>query len=216
MPHPPASRDPSWAIVDASFVAAAHQLAQLPPAEEPELAFAGRSNVGKSSLMNAALGRRRLVRTSGTPGCTRAVALFGARARDGAVFSLVDLPGYGFAKRSKAERAAWARLVEGYLIERAALRAVVVLVDARHGPTDDDLALMEFIGTRSSSAPELIVVATKLDKVQKSRRRATLQKLEGTIGRPVIGASAVTGQGVEALWKKLRAAVAVAEPEPPA
>ena len=216
MPQSPSSRDPSWSIVEADFVAAAHQLAQLPPADRPELAFAGRSNVGKSSLMNAALGRRRLVRTSSTPGCTRAVALLSARARDGAEFSLLVLPGYGFAKRSKAERAAWARLVEGYLVERAALRAVVVLIDARHGPTDDDLRLMEFIRTRSHSAPELIVVATKLDKVQKSRRRATLQKLDRTIGRSAIGASAVTGQGVDALWEALRQAVAAAPSQAPA
>lgn len=207
MPASRPSSPPPWAIVDASFVAAAQKLPQLPPAEGPELAFAGRSNVGKSSLLNAALGRRRLVRTSSTPGCTRAVAFFHARARDGALFRLVDLPGYGFAKRSKAERNAWARLVEGYLTERAALRAVVLLVDARHGPTADDARLLEFIATRARAQPERIVVATKLDKVPKSRRRAALRKLEQAVGQRIIGASAVTGEGVEALWLALRRAV---------
>ncbi|MBW2529170.1 MAG: YihA family ribosome biogenesis GTP-binding protein [Deltaproteobacteria bacterium] len=202
-----AQRGGSWEIVAAEFVAAAHALPQLPEAGGPELAFAGRSNVGKSSLMNRALGRRRLVRTSSTPGCTRTVAFFSARARDGEEFSLVDLPGYGFAKRSKAERSAWAKLVEGYLLGRTALRAVVVLVDARHGPTDDDRRLIEFVMGRARAEPVVIPVATKLDKVPKSRRRSMLQKLERALAQPVIGASAVTGEGVAELWTALRRVV---------
>jgi GTP-binding protein len=195
-----------WAIVDASFVAAAKKVAELPPEGGAELAFAGRSNVGKSSLMNLLLGRRRLVRTSTTPGCTRQLAFFRARARDGGSFLLVDLPGYGYAKRSKGERHSWARLVEEYLGTRSALRAVVVLLDARQGVTDTDAQLLEFIDRRAQARPRVIVVATKADKLQKSRQRAELDALARATGRELIAASAVSGQGAEALWRALREA----------
>src|SRR5690606_23305020 len=115
----------------AEFEAAAQAPEQLPPPLGVEVAFAGRSNVGKSSLMNALMERRKLVRTSSTPGCTRAINFCKARARDGAELRLVDLPGYGYAKRSKTERNQWARMIESYLAERDHLRAVVMLVDAR-------------------------------------------------------------------------------------
>jgi len=201
-----------WAIVDASFVAASKTLAELPPEQGPELAFAGRSNVGKSSLLNLLLGRRRLVRTSTTPGCTRQLAFFHARARDGRAFLLVDLPGYGYAKRSKGERRSWARLVEDYLGTRAALRAVVVLLDARHGVTDTDAQLLELLDTGARARPHVIVVATKADKLQKSRQRAAIDALERAAGRKLIATSAVSGQGVEAIWRALRAATDASAP----
>ncbi len=198
-----------WRIVDAAFVAAAQAYDQLPPPLGVELAFAGRSNVGKSSLMNALTERKKLVRTSSTPGCTRQLNFFEARARDGAVFRLVDLPGYGYAKRSKAERALWADLIEAYLAEREVLAAVVVLVDARRGLGDDDVQLMDFVRARRPPRPELIVVATKIDKVPRSKQKAVLAKL----GARVIGASALTGEGIEALWRRLRAAAHVGAPD---
>jgi len=195
-----------WAIVEASFVAAAQTTSALPAPEGAELAFAGRSNVGKSSLMNMLLGRRRLVRTSNTPGCTRQVAFFRARARDGALFQLVDLPGYGYARRAKSERVAWARLCEDYLAGREVLRAVVLLVDARLGPTETDRALLAFLETRARSKPRVVVVATKIDKLPPSRRRAEVGAIGRALGLPVVGASALTGEGAEDIWRSLRAA----------
>jgi GTP-binding protein len=202
-----------WEIVDASFAAGAAALSELPPVMGAELAFAGRSNVGKSSLMNTLLGRKRLVRTSSTPGCTRKISFFRARSRDGAVLWLVDLPGYGYAERSKGERAAWARLIEGYLERRDSLRAVVVLIDVRQGLTDADAQLVRFLESGTAAKPRIILVATKLDKVPKSQQRAHLAKLKAATAWPVIGASAETGEGAAEIWRQLReAALAAAGP----
>lgn len=179
-------------IVDASFVAAAgvslsagrDQAAaghtQLPAPAMAEVAFAGRSNVGKSSLINTLVDRRGLVRTSATPGSTRQINLFEARARDGAVFHLVDLPGYGFTRRSKAEQQLWAALIEGYLRERVTLAAVVLLVDARRGLQPDDVELIRFVESARNPARRpvrVILVATKIDKLPSSSRKSVLQKL---------------------------------------
>jgi GTP-binding protein len=200
-----------WAIVEASFVAAAQAASQLPPQLGVELAFAGRSNVGKSSLLNALMGRRNLVRTSSTPGCTRQINFFEARARDGAAFRLVDLPGYGYAKRSKDERAIWAQLIETYLAERDWLRAVVLLVDARRGLEPEEADLITFVQARGKKRrAEVIVVATKIDKVQKSQHAAAVARLRQSLGHTAIAVSAVTGEGIDRLWQALRRAALVA------
>jgi GTP-binding protein len=199
-------RPQPWQIVEAEFMAAAQAPAQLPPPLELEVAFAGRSNVGKSSLMNAMMDRRRLVRTSSTPGCTRAINFFRARARDGAHFRLVDLPGYGYAKRSKSERSAWGDLIESYLLTRDPLRAVTLLVDARRGMTPDDGQLVELMQTERGDIA-LVLVATKIDKLAKSKQKAELDKLRARLksdAGAVIGVSALTGEGIEALWRRLR------------
>jgi len=206
-----AKRQPPWEIVEAEFKAAAQSAEQLPAQLGVELAFAGRSNVGKSSLMNTLTGRRRLVRCSSTPGCTRSINFFEAKARDGAVFHLVDLPGYGYAKRSKAERNVWARLIEGYLAQRQWLRAVTLLIDARRGFGEADRMLASFVAARpATDRPEVVVVATKIDKLPKAKRRAMLRDLKGYDGK-VLGVSAVTGEGIEALWKVLRKAAFVGD-----
>lgn len=201
-------------IVEAKFVAAlATPTGTLPPPMFTEIAFAGRSNVGKSSLINALVGRKGLVRTSSTPGCTRQINLFEVRAKDGAAFGLVDLPGYGFARRSKDERRAWGDLIEGFLATRASLRTLVVLVDARRGIEEDDLELLTFAreGRQREVAPlSVILVATKLDKVPSSSRVSTLKALSrevGSLGKaPVVGHSAVTGDGKDQLWLAIRKA----------
>jgi GTP-binding protein len=191
-----------WDILDATFEAGAQAPSNLPPETDVEVAFAGRSNVGKSSLMNALMGRRNLVRTSSTPGCTRQISFFAARARDGLRMQLVDLPGYGYAKRSKGERDAWAELIEHYLLHRQALRAVVVLVDARRGIEDEEQQLVDFLTTRPEPRPATILVATKLDKLQRSQRKAALERVAS--GRRVFGVSAVEFEGLAELWRELR------------
>ncbi len=197
-------------ILSAEFVAGAAPGSELPPPTGAEIAFAGRSNVGKSSLINNLLQRKSLVRTSSTPGSTRQINLFQATARDGAVFRLVDLPGYGFAKRSKSELASWGTLIEGYLRHRVTLAAVVIIVDVRRGLEDDDRELIDFIEQTQDAARrpvEIIVVATKLDKVARSASRAAVATLEKTIRRKVIGFSAVTGEGRRQVWSAIRRAV---------
>lgn len=199
-------------VLDASYVATANDQSALPPPAYAEVAFAGRSNVGKSSLINRLVGRKKLVRTSSTPGCTRGLSLFRARLRvgegDDARIDLVDLPGYGFAKRSKKERRAWGPMIEGFLRERAGLRAVIVIVDVRRGPEDDDLDLVAYL-EELGVAP--IVVATKLDKLPASKRKPALAALGVRLGTKPVGFSAVTGDGVEELWRRILSVASVGQ-----
>jgi GTP-binding protein len=200
------AKDPNE-IVAAEFIAGAGPGSDLPAPTGAEIAFAGRSNVGKSSLINTLVQRKSLVRTSSTPGSTRQVNLFEVRARDGAVFRLVDLPGYGFAKRSKAELEAWGHLIEKYLKTRVTLAVVVIIVDVRRGLEDDDRELIEFIETATGASRrpvEVVLVATKLDKVPRSSARTSLERVGKSAGRKVIGFSAETGEGRRELWGALR------------
>lgn len=186
-------------IRDAKFLAAADTLQSLPSAAFAEIAFAGRSNVGKSSLINTLVARKKLVRTSSTPGCTRGLNLFRVEFSD-AVLDVVDLPGYGFAKRSKAERFSWGPLIEGYLKQRANLRAVVVIVDVRRGVEPDDQELIDFL---RHAKREAVVVATKLDKLPLSQRKTALAAVAKDAGLRVIGFSSESGEGREQLWKRI-------------
>lgn len=194
-------------IVRAEHAFAATVQSSLPPPTLTEIAFAGRSNVGKSSLMNALMERRNLVRTGGTPGTTRQINFFLAKATDGLEAYLVDLPGYGYAKRSKAEKKAWGELIEGYLSSRPTLRAVVLLVDVRRGIEADDQQLIDFISaqpTRSRPPIPVVVVATKLDKLAASARKATVARIAASSKLRVIGFSAVTSEGKDQVWRTLR------------
>jgi GTP-binding protein len=199
-------------VVDASFAAGATTAVQLPDAVlgTSEVAFAGRSNVGKSSLMNAMMQRRNLVRTSGTPGCTRQINVFLCKLHDGLALHLIDLPGYGYAKLSKTERATWGAMLEGYLKTRETLRAVVVLVDVRRGIEEDDVQLLDFLAqpreVEGAKAVERIVVATKLDKLAMNKRKPALDAIRKSSGVNVLGFSAETGEGRDELWSRLRRA----------
>lgn len=204
-------------VVEASFAAAAGANGSLPAPTLPEVAFAGRSNVGKSTLMNALLQRKNLVRTSSTPGCTRTVNLFRARCSDGLELFLADLPGFGYAQRSKAERAEWGPLLESYLRSRVSLRAVVLLVDVRRGIEDQEHQLLDFLATsQGADRPPLsiVVAATKIDKLPLAQRKPALRKIARP-GISMVGFSGVTGEGADVLWHKIRKAIGFA-PLPPA
>ncbi|AKT36807.1 ribosome biogenesis GTP-binding protein YihA/YsxC [Chondromyces crocatus] len=215
------------AAADAGRDKAAKSYEALPPPTSTEVAFAGRSNVGKSSLINTLVERHGLVRTSSTPGSTRQINVFEARARDAAVFRLVDLPGYGFTRRSKSEQNLWASLIEGYLNGRVTLGAVVLLVDARRGLLEDDLELIQFVenARQVTRRPvQLILVATKIDKLPSSQRKSVLSRLAKAAAEPVqndakagtpaakqkpraiLGFSSVTGDGRRELWAAIRRA----------
>lgn len=144
---------------------------QYPPDTLPEFAFAGRSNVGKSSLINKLLNRKSLARVSGTPGKTATINFYNI---DGKI-RLVDLPGYGYAVRSQKEIAAWGSMIDDYLQNRGGLRQTILLVDSRHDPTKDDIAMLDWIKRyRNESA---IVIATKTDKLKKSQIERSLNNI---------------------------------------
>jgi GTP-binding protein len=201
---------PETRVVDAQFVAGATDAQSLPPPTLLEIAFAGRSNVGKSSLLNAMTQRKGLARTSNTPGCTRQLNIFEVRCQDGLTVRFVDLPGYGWARRSKVERNQWQGMIEGYLTDRSGLRAVVILVDVRRGVEDEERELVDFLRLprRVSGRPlELILVATKVDKIVASARKPTLERVAKGAGVRPIAFSAVQGTGREELWQRIRGAV---------
>jgi GTP-binding protein len=197
-------------VLDAAFLASADRASALPAPAFAEVAFAGRSNVGKSSLINRLVGRKALARTSGTPGATRGLVLFRARLRldggDEARVDLVDLPGYGYAKRSKVERRSWGPMIEHFLRERAGLRACVVIVDVRRGPEEDDLGLIDYL---IELGIEPIVVATKLDKIPSSKRKPAIAALAKTLGRRPVAFSSESGEGAEELWQRILSASAI-------
>lgn len=188
-------------ISEAEFTAGAQKREQIPAPKGPEIAFAGRSNVGKSSLLNMMLARKGLARTSRTPGCTRQINFFDVAVAGGPKLVFVDLPGYGYAKVSKSESRDWKQLLESYLQERTTLEAVVILVDARRGIEEEEQALVNFLRLREG-LPVFIAI-TKLDKLSKSEHKPRLKELEKQAGVKVVGTSAETGAGREELWARL-------------
>jgi len=208
--------NPAMDVLDAEFVAGATALGQLPAPTFAEVAFAGRSNVGKSSLINNLVRRKKLVRTSSAPGCTRAINIFRVRLRtdgDEAHLDLVDLPGYGYAQRSKTERKSWGPLIEGFLSERPGLRGAVVIIDIRRGAQDDDLQLLEFL---ESVGVTPILVATKIDKLPASKRKPALAKLQRGLSHRVIPYSSVSGDGWDTLWKRVLSVSGIDRQDAPA
>lgn len=157
----------------------------------PEVAFAGRSNVGKSSLINKLLHRKKFARVSNTPGRTREINFFEVNKQ----FVLADLPGYGYARISKEKQSAWRPLIEGYLERSPKLKGVVQLLDARHAPSGDDLQMLEFLAHLGTPT---IVVATKIDKLKRAERARRIEALALEAGVEVdqiIPFSAIDGEG---------------------
>jgi GTP-binding protein len=187
-------------ILSAEFLISATVPGQYPRQPLPEVAFAGRSNVGKSSLINTLLHRKGLARTSATPGKTQAITFFLINQR----FFLVDLPGYGYAKVPQAVQASWQPMVETYLQQRDTLRAVVHIVDLRHPPTVQDQQLREWLQHQRIG---IVVVATKADKVKPNQRaehtRMVRQRLALPVDEPLFLFSSHNREGRLALLKHL-------------
>lgn len=190
--------------LDAAYLAEARPGQELPTPGDPEIAFAGRSNVGKSTLLNRLCQRRSLARTSRTPGCTRGVVLFRCALREGTRFVIADLPGYGFAERSKSEREGWGGLIESYLQRRASLAGVVVLIDGRRGVQPEEIQLAEYL--RHLHRP-FFAIATKVDKLSRAERGKVVAAIHRALAVPVVGASGETGEGREEVLRRVRAFV---------
>lgn len=196
----------SFKILNAEFVTTATKPDEYPRHPLPEVAFVGRSNVGKSSMINALVQRRALVRVSHTPGRTKTLNFFDATLEHRAkkkTIRLCDLPGYGFAKVSKAERAAWDTMINAYLTERHTLKVVVTIIDAEIGPTPDDLEMFDFL---QDKPPRILVIATKLDRLNKAARKPALEKIRQKLELPansLLGFSSHENLGRDEVWGTL-------------
>jgi GTP-binding protein len=191
-------------INKAEWLATAADRSGFPAPSISEVAFLGRSNVGKSSLLNALVQRKKLARTSSAPGKTRLIHFFRVE-RPGIEIHLVDLPGYGYAKVSKTERKRWQGLVESYLEGRPTLRAAVLLQDLRRDLSDDETLLIEWLQEREIP---VILAITKIDKLKPMRRKARSIELQKSIELPkrqIIATSAEKRIGIDALWHAIDA-----------
>lgn len=202
-------------ILSAEFVTSATEPAGYPRGDAREIAFAGRSNVGKSSMINALAQRHKLVRVSNTPGRTRLLNFFDVRVEDDEKsvheVRFCDLPGYGFAKVSKAERKQWQQMIEAYIASRPQLCGVVCIVDANVGPTEDDLQVIPWV---QKAGRRVIVAGTKIDRIPKHRRIPRAREIEKALQLEygqVVGVSATDKIGLEDLWAKIFEASALAE-----
>ncbi|WP_158736673.1 ribosome biogenesis GTP-binding protein YihA/YsxC [Alteribacillus sp. YIM 98480] len=184
----------------AELIISAVKSEQYPNNRLPEIALAGRSNVGKSTFINTLLTRKNLAHTSSKPGKTRTLNFY--NINDDLIF--VDVPGYGYAKVSKAERASWGKMIETYLSEREELCGIVQVVDIRHKPSAEDIQMYEYL--KYFELP-VIVIATKADKVSKNKRPKHLKQVKETLQMEkedkIILFSSETGQGKDEAWKEI-------------
>jgi len=188
---------PGYFPLPARFIISSARPEQFPPEAEPEIAFLGRSNVGKSSLLNALTGSGEVARVSARPGCTQLINFFEV---DGG-YRFVDLPGYGFAKVPQQISRRWKPLIERYLLERGALKLAVILLDARRGWMESDIELRKWLEKHGRN---YLVVVTKIDKLksQKERHRSLSAIREGYSGE-WLECSAVTGRGMREIWQAI-------------
>ena len=188
-------------INNVNLIISAVSADQYPDDQMADIAFAGRSNVGKSSLINKLLNRKNLARVSSKPGKTATINFYNV---DNKVY-LVDLPGYGYAKVSKSEKKKWAVMIEEYFNYRKNLKKVILLVDSRHKPTDDDIMMVNWIRHYKG---DVVVAATKWDKVRVSDRDDNLKIIKNTLKLTnndiIIPFSSQTGEGKDALWEAIK------------
>jgi len=192
--------------MDVSFLVSAFRPNQYPPPDRPEIAFAGRSNVGKSSLINVFLNRKKLAKTSSTPGRTQSINFFAVDV----LFYVVDLPGYGFARVPLQVRAEWGKMVEAYFRSRSNLKAVVVIIDIRRGLGNSDLELLHFLEHFGKKA---VVVLTKADKMSRQQCRSKMNEIRDSLADshvegPILF-SAKTREGREEVWTKALEAMGI-------
>ena len=194
-------------IRSAKFVGSAVTPEQYPPADLPEVAFAGRSNVGKSSLINKILNRKKLVRTSKTPGRTQLLNFFEINE----LYRFVDLPGYGYAKVPAEVQKRWRPMVETYLTSRLNMRGMVLLLDIRREPSREDLNLWHWLQKMSI---KVLTVITKVDKLSRNKRNKQIAAIARSLGRKkeeMLEFSAMTGEGKEELWRELIKLLAITQ-----
>src|ERR1044071_2549066 len=190
-------------VTSAEFLKSAFQESDWPRDRQPEIAFMGRSNVGKSSIINSLLNTRGLARTSNTPGRTQSLNFFSINNS----FRFVDLPGFGYARVPKSIRSEWGEMVTSYLAKREQLVLSIQLVDSRHEPTKLDLQLHDWL---EHSAQPRLIVATKSDKLSNNELKTSLQRVRRAFNaESVIAFSAKTGAGREEVWRMIENAVAV-------
>ena len=197
-------------IKKAEFVSSFVDIQSLPVDNLPEIALVGRSNVGKSSLINKVVNRKNLAKSSSTPGKTRTINYYILNS----AWYMVDLPGYGFAKVSKGEREKWGRLIEKYLSNREQLRGVIQLLDIRHPPTENDIAMKQWL--EHHEIP-ILLVATKIDKVSRNEKNKNLAIIKKTLNLPgdqnPIVFSAESGEGLTEVKEALEEILIDPEPE---
>lgn len=186
-------------IRSAKFICSAVKPEHYPPADLPEVAFAGRSNVGKSSLINKILNRKKLVRTSKTPGRTQLLNFFEINE----IYRFVDLPGYGYAKVPAEVQKRWRPMVENYLTTRVNLRGMVWLLDIRREVSKEDLTLWDWLQVQQVKVIIVITKADKLSKNKRSKQAASIAKSLGCKTEELIEFSAMTGEGKDELWRRL-------------
>ncbi len=187
-------------VTKAELIITAGNKEQFPQSQVKEVAFAGKYNVGKSSLINGLLNRKALARTSSQPGKTQTINFYNVQD----TINFVDLPGYGYAKVSKTQRESWGKLIEGYLSDRNTLEQVVLLVDIRHAPSENDKIMYDWIAHYHKN---VIVVATKADKIKRSQLNKHLSIIRKDLNlQPadkIIAFSATTKQGKDEIWNLL-------------
>jgi GTP-binding protein len=183
--------------MEARYIIGAAHREQFPPEESPEIAFLGRSNVGKSSLLNSLLESKQLARTSRKPGCTQLIHFYGT----GGGFRFVDLPGYGFARVPRKVAESWKELIEAYLLGRKNLALSILLLDVRRGWMERDLELKQWLEFHNRRH---LVVATKTDKLRnRPELNRGLEAIRQVAGHDPVPFSAVTGEGVREIWQAI-------------
>jgi GTP-binding protein len=187
-------------VLSAEFVKSATKPSEYPPGNLPEVAIAGKSNVGKSSLINTLVSRKNLAKTSSQPGRTQTLNFFRVNEK----LSLVDLPGYGFAKAPLEVRRAWKPMVETYLQTREAVRLVILILDSRRGMSPEDSTLLDWLEYHEIPALVVLTKADKLSQFERARQKKGLAAVPLLEGRPLLFFSALTGEGKDEVWSLIQ------------